>query len=304
MLIEKKSYKELLDEVPGYLAKVVHDSRSLIEARIWDSISMEQLESWLRNFESDEERLLSGLMLESLIFRSSAQTKALLYNAIESVLPNIVIDNPWAVIENESYLDVLTSRNELKHQIRLVPVIRDSDPPTKSGPLVARLYRRHVNVSDKFMIWPWQIKESYEKKVSLFVFIDDVVGTGEQFSEFLRQYKLDQYADAIFVYVPLLACHKGIENIQREFPFLRVGAVETIGNEYCFLNRPKVKDISDIEELYLKVEARKVNKRLLKKMSLGYKQLGLTFSFSHSTPNSSLPLYWYQDDKFTPLVRR
>ncbi|WP_442908136.1 phosphoribosyltransferase-like protein [Halomonas sp. IOP_14] len=30
----------------------------------------------------------------------------------------------------------------------------------------------------------------------------------------------------------------------------------------------------------------------------------MTFSYAHSTPNASLPLYWYEDENFSPLVRR
>jgi uracil phosphoribosyltransferase len=303
-MTEKISYKNLLDTAPSLLLRAKQDALLLVENKVWDSISEESLESWLNNFESEEEKLLSAYLLDALIFRSSDQIKALLYNAIESVLPNTLIENPWDVLANDRPIDKLTHRNTERYKTRIVPVIRDSDPPTKSGPSVARLYRRHVGISDDFMIWPWMIKKNHQTGVKTFVFIDDVLGTGKQFSEFFEKLGVDCLGGAEFIYIPLLATVSGIKNVKEKFPFLKVAAVEMIDETYNFFNRPSVRNIFDLQDLYLKVEKNKVNKRLLGKMSLGYSKLGLTFSYYHSTPNATLPLYWYEDDSFSPLVKR
>lgn len=302
------SYKDKLDEVPSYLMRVKREAKQLIQNQVWDCIDNDRLEAWMNNFITDEERLLSGLLLESLICRSKKQTKALLYNSIESVLPNALNENPWKVLDNESYLSCLTSREVLDKTIKIVPVIRDTDPPTKSGPALARLYKRDIDINEWYIKWPWQVEEYYEKKgLKTVIFIDDVLGTGTQFNKFYEKHYSNMRGQIKFVYIPLLASEKGIGNVKKSFPEIKISAVEVIKENDCFFTRknsPNISEIKDIKDLYLKVEKNKIKKRFLEKFSLGYGELALTVSFSHATPNATLPLYWYESENFKPLVRR
>jgi hypothetical protein len=36
----------------------------------------------------------------------------------------------------------------------------------------------------------------------------------------------------------------------------------------------------------------------------GYGDLGLSYAFSHATPNNTLPIFWYSSNKWTPLLDR
>ncbi|WP_156483670.1 phosphoribosyltransferase-like protein [Azotobacter vinelandii] len=219
------SYKELLDETPEYALKVKRYARLQIDQKIWDSISSNDLDSWLDNFKTTEEVLLSAILLESLISRSAAQTASILMSAIERALPRAIYETPAAVFEGSNFLEIFTSKS-VSERIRIVPVIRDLDPPTKSGPSIARMYRRQLGLNDKYMIWSWLIKDSFKDGINSFVFIDDVLATGQQVSEFFSGLSLDTYQDARFSYIPLLAHEEGIARIRKSFPFIKVSPVE------------------------------------------------------------------------------
>ncbi len=263
------------------------------------------LENWLSNFSTPEEQFLSAMLLDQFSIRSHSQITSLLDHAVLTCLPNSLHTTVDEVLSAPNYIELLGSRHDQSHRIRLVPVIRDSDPPTKSGPSVARLYRRSIKIADCNMIWPWQISEKIEKNVTTIVFIDDMVGSGEQFCEFIKKHVPDKSCDATrYIYIPLLAHIYGLENIEKNCPFIEIYPIETADVESNFFYRPGTQDICDLRELYLKVANKHLNRRLFKKMALGYNGLAMTISYAHSTPNATLPLYWYESDQFYPLVSR
>lgn len=297
------SYRELLDETPEYALKAKQYAKLQIDQRIWDSISSNDLDNWLGNFKETEEQLLSAILLESLIPRSEAQTASILTSALRCSLPNAKYKNPVEIFEGADCLKELTSKS-VTDSIRIVPVIRDLDPPTKSGPSIARMYKRQLGVNENYMIWPWLIKDHVTKGVNSFVFIDDVLASGQQASEFFAAYELDKYPGVHFSYIPLLAHDEGLRKIKVEHPHINVSPVEKVGQESSLFKSDRFSQIVDLEDLYLKVAKKHINRRLFKQMPTGYGSLALTFSYHHATPNASLPLYWYESESFYPLVRR
>jgi len=166
------------------------------------------------------------------------------------------------------------------------------------------MFKRQLGINEKYMIWPWLIDEKIKEGVETFVFIDDVLATGQQASEFFESHKIDQYSEVTFSYIPLLAHSRGLERIKRDFPNIKICAVEQITPEDSLFNNEKFKKISDLEHLYISVAKKHQSERFLKKMAKGYDDLALTFSYYHATPNATLPLYWYESDVFNPLVKR
>ena len=130
------SYKDLLEETNEYFTKVKQYARQQIDQKIWDSITSTDLDNWLSNFKSPEEKLLSAILLDAFIPRSAAQTTSVLTSAIERALPQAIYSNPQEVFEGTNFLEKFKSKN-ISNDIRIVPVIRNIDPPTKSGPSIA-----------------------------------------------------------------------------------------------------------------------------------------------------------------------
>lgn len=298
----QSSYKNHLSDLDTILVKVKERSKLLIDQGVWDSITHNRLDDWMSNFVEPESRFLSALLLDQFALRSSSQTESLIRHGVLSCLPRALCDNPIDALNELNYLNVL--RNREGSQVKLVPVIRDQDPPTKSGPSVARLYKRHLKVSDNNFIWPWKIKENYESGVRVFVFIDDVLASGNQFSEFIEKMNFEFYEDARFVYVPFVAHEIGLDNVRKRFDKIKVCPVERVSERNSFFERPVIKEISDISELYEAVSKEHLSPRFLKNMMYGYEGMAMTLSFNHATPNASLPLYWYESESFFPLVSR
>ncbi len=55
----------------------------MIYTKIWDGLDPTRLRSWLTNFESTEEKYFAAKLLDTLIYRSANQTRAIMYYLFE-----------------------------------------------------------------------------------------------------------------------------------------------------------------------------------------------------------------------------
>ena len=198
-----------------FVHAVLERCEDLIESGIWDGIERVRVDRWINNFKTPAEKYFGASILDALIYRSERHSFALMGQILQRVISDrIRIDRPS--IPQQDWLEGLRSRSA-DPSIRLVPVIKDSDPPTKSGPLMARLYRREFGMNDKWMCWPWQIHENIDSGAKTFLLVDDFLGTGTQFTSFCKRFEIAKNSDkCAFIYAPLAAHEQGLEKIKRE----------------------------------------------------------------------------------------
>ena len=293
-----------------FFENVLTSTKTLINSGLWKEISLRGLDNWIQYFESDSEKILCGMLLDALIFRSKAQTQALLSNVIEKSVPQAIQDDHPDIAL--SFCDMITSKypGSSLDDIRIVPVIRDIDPPTKSGPLVARLYKKEVQVNEKFMDWPWKLADR-ERTPKLVVFIDDFIGTGDQFIEFLDRFYKDNppNKDISYIYAPLAACSQGLDRLRGERPTMKLCHAEMVPDGYGFFSGLSSR-YEGISSAFIN-ETRATYDRFLEKVGLGklkqkygYGDLELTYTYAHGTPNATLPILWAANENYQPLFSR
>lgn len=303
------SFKSI-DEGVLFFENVLTSTKTLINSGLWKEVDLRGLHDWVGYFETDSEKFLCGMILDALIFRSKAQTKALLANVLEKSIPQCLDDISSEI--SQDFSSIVTSKypGDWLNRIRIVPVIRDIDPPTKSGPLVARLYKKEVQVNDRFMDWPWSLSRN-NKKPEIVIFIDDFIGTGDQFTEFLERFFKDNPKDpeVYYIYAPLAACSKGIDRLKEEYGNIKVCQAEIVPEKSGFF--------SGMSARYLGIEGHLINEIIetydsfLNKVGLsklkekrGYGDLELTYTYAHGTPNATLPLLWAANEIYQPLFSR
>ncbi len=191
-------------------------------------------------------------------------------------------------------------------------MIRTSDPPTKSGPLLTRLYRRALKLNDKWMIWPWQIEAAIADGVSMFLVIDDFLGTGHQFRDFAAQFRIGTYLPhTCMVYAPLVAHVHGISELQLAFPGLHVCAAEVLDDTYnlfCetslwFRDRSATNSPGGAKEFYDSL-VRTRGLPISPAWQTGYGGLAIAYGFQHATPDNCLPIFWIRGPYWQSLLER
>jgi hypothetical protein len=294
-----------------FIEQVLDRCKNLINSGIWEGLTQIRLDTWMRNFTSATERYFGACVLDCLIYRSEKQTISLMEHLFQRTLPDLLRRHPPPGGCSVLWVSLLRSPSFGPHPpVCIVPVIRWGDPPTKSGPALARLYRRHLGLTESWMIWPWQIEAAKKAGFSQFLFIDDFLGTGEQFCEFSNQFGLSTGLQGCYaVYAPLVAHNDGIVAVRKCLPDLHIVAVEVIDNSYSLFSdespwfndglnsAPLARDFYDAlvarVQLPIKPDALR-----------GYGKLSLAYAFNHATPDNCLPIIWSEGIKWKPLLER
>ena len=294
---------ELPADGPTYTDHIITRSCDLIAHNIWQGMEEVRLGQWLNNFPDPEQRYFAARVLDTLIFRSDSQTKSMLTHLFQRTLPDVA----WHYSlpsDLHSAFDRLKARTEPK--IRVVPVVPSQHSAMASGPLIARLIRRHLDFNRR-----WLISQARVRKTKHFVvFVDDFIGTGDQFSNFLTQHNLTYLIrEQRCCYVAIAAHSDGIRNLRSSFPELPVSAVDLLEPRNGLFHEESLafpdgtNTILDAREFYYKMlDAFDIHATDYRD---GYGGLALTYAFAHGVPNNSTPLLWWpQSVHWTPLFPR
>jgi hypothetical protein len=297
-------FLEIPDGVDQYIDRVIRRCDSLVAAQIWSDIDRNRLQYWFKSFSGIEEQYFAALVLDSLIYRSKAQTKALMTQAIQRLLPELLRPTGELTKYDGKWLETIKKSGV---PIRLVPVIRQGDGPNKSGNSVCRDYGNLLNVNNRIIINPDDIPKAKKDGCKLFIFVDDFLGTGNQFSKFYTSIKSE--IDGVqAVYLPLCAHESGIKNVKETCGELLISSPDLLGDKDKFLKA----DSQLLPDRINKYDALRsfyhylLEKRLGCKIDEpeGYGGLGLVYGFYNATPNATLPLLWSKKNDNMYLLTR
>jgi len=176
---------------------------------------------------------------------------------------------------------------------------------------MAREFKRHMQISESWIAWPDDIPKLIAEGVEMLIFIDDFLGTGDQFKSFYKPHSAPSAAASVYtVYAPLAAHTFGIGNVQSEFSHVHTTSAELLTSTNALFDPPatvfndSVNDAASALAFYLNLLADK-NIDVTGDARHGYGHLELTYAFSHATPDNCLPILWWRDsDNWHPLFDR
>jgi hypothetical protein len=292
-----------------YTRAIFQRSDDLIRFGIWSDLDPSRLHRWIANFRTEEERYFAACILDGLIYRSNKQTFALLDQLLSRVLPDLTRLVPPPSGHIPDWLHRLRSRTE-DPGIRLVAVAGKEDPVSKSAYHIARTIRRKFGINEAWFAKGWEVREERSRGTKIFVFIDDILATGEQFVDFISNENLVPLPDTYMVYAPLVAHKMGIQFVDSALSSqVHVSAVETLGYEYGIFHDESQFFMDGVNT----VQAAKIfYQEMLSRRDVhiaelhGFGQLQLAYAFEHAAPDNSLPLLWWREEptKWIPLFDR
>ena len=301
---QKSSQFSLPQGALAYIREITERCEDLINIGIWAGIDVQRLQRWLNNFKTEEEEYFAACILDNLIYRSNAQTKALLKQLFQRTLPDLTRLNAspvGTIYDWEERLKRSLTNRPVNPEVRLVTAAGVTDPPTKSAYEIARFMKRFLYIDERWIINSWEIIENVRRGIKIFIFIDDFLGTGTQFENLINDGGLNHVlSEAYFAYLPLAAHIQGISYLERKFPSLHVSATEVLYESHgifhkestCFkdgINSPQI-----AKEFYYnlldkyKIPIKGANRR-------GFGHLELAYIFEHAAPDNSLPILWWND---------
>ena len=285
----------------------------LVDFGAWDQTKID-LHGWLTNF-SASERGFALVLLSRFTFVADALVDQLFRSAFQNL--SILLDDVWQ--------DFNPARERWRRfcDNAMITLVQGERPnPSDSGWLFARKARQAIGVRQNQLHEPQKVVEELVRGFSgPVVFVDDFVGSGEQFLKtWARAYpvegrsvsfeSLSEASPASFYYVNAMTTEYGRCRIKKRAPRVRLSAGNVIPKRYSLAHpdsllwpdaiRPQ--GIQFIESIgrRLGFDADDGGESDWR----GFHQLGLALAFAHCVPDASLPLFYTQNRGWTPLVQR
>lgn len=293
----------------GFFEESVRRFKLLLQKQVLTGIELSSLNRWLSNFRSDEEKYLAAHLLNSLIYRSEQMLCSSFQHLIHSELPTFLQKNTFKMPYGLGHFrDELVNASD-EHSLRFVAVDGGFEStPGKSGATIIRTFRRHISINKKILCKPENIK-SLPQNVHFLIFIDDILGTGKQFSKFVNHYELASLKDKFkMAYCPLVSYESGIKSLNAKYPWLTIMPIEQLNEKNQFFREkagmPGIwhgdahNSVSDVKQFF-----NTLAKRADIPQTNQY-SLDLTVLFQHAGPNNTLSAYWASSTRWNPLIPR
>lgn len=314
------------------LKKDLLNKIKVLNETTWESRSgNKKIESWLSNFEEDEQIQVLFLLSRFMYF-GSIQMRNLLKSLYRDLFKYRIIERIRK--ENGDTRDLKFINSSFENEQRKTRFLGMGNP-SESGPHLLYFFRQENEMSKKLFIHTHEIfsydgttLKSNLPDVKHFVFIDDFCGSGSQamnYSKVVRNIK-NVNKDAEVSYLMLFATKEGKENVRDNTLFDFVESVFELDKSFkCFEsdsrvfdNKPTLIDQKLAEEISLKygsslmkficekeVDPSEVDNCAIKNAH-GFGDGQLLVGFHHNTPDNTLPIFWYdeKDPGWIPMFKR
>jgi len=287
----------------------------LVDFHAWDPQKINP-RGWLGNFDKFD-RGFALIMLSRFTFLADHLVDQLFRAAFQNISNSIA--SVW-----EPFPKAQAQWNRFCSDA-IVTIVQGEDPnPSDSGWLFARKARQSLGISESQLVEPKvavrEVKGGFDGPV---IFVDDFVGSGEQFVEtWQRSYDLGSGesasfksliqggSKAAFYYCNAMTTSYGRERLTRDAPQVRLSTGNLISERQSLVH-----DDSSQWPKAIHAEALKLVERIGRQLGFtaidggesdwrGFHGLGLGIAFSHSVPDANLPLFFTDANGWTPLVRR
>jgi len=276
----------------------------LCSTGVRQSLTVERVKQWVKQFQSPAEKTLARLILRNMIFRTTDQLMSSIRQALKQTTTHFVEQQgnkgnvAWGdALKGGTGLNIFCGPPSLPS--------RGYVSPGKSGELVARLVNQRHRIDKCF---PSEI--TVLKPDERFIVVDDGTYTGVQLCNFLRSWDIDFSTGRVAIAVSM-AHQTATKTLKEQFPDVPIYFGELLTPEMCFasLCQKWVKtgqwryDNASPLEVYVDIHQR--NQKFDKEYGAGgYGDIGALVAFEHGIPDDSIQLLWDISPTWQPLVNR
>lgn len=292
---------------------VLSKSRYFIDVQLWPIAPNLDPKGWLSNFKDDEMEYAVNL-LNAFSFFNDQMTDELFRSAIHGLSAGIVAGSPSFVAAQGSWRGFMSS-------VIITYVEGEIPNPTDSGFTFARKARQVVEIDERQIFHPADaLSAALSNRYRPILFVDDFVGSGNQMIDtWNRPYslpggaamsfaELQRSRGGMFFYCPLVCTAYGASRIRTACPSLHLHPAHELDTRDSVTHSD-----STLWPDLLKQEARSFLYSVSDRAGIvngykygweGFHDLGLAIGFKHSVPDATLPLYFWDENGWIPLVRR
>lgn len=278
---------------------------------LWPRTEVLDPQGWLSNF-TEEEMPLAIHLLNAFQFFSEDLTDSLFVAAFQGLSTEV---------SRRGRSAGRAAWSSLVDRAIVTPVEGERPNPTDSGYAFARRARRLLDIPEARILRPAQALGQLISAATPIIFVDDFVGSGNQFIEtWARPYGHDVAAQAVsfksvaqirggdFYYCPLICTEYGAERIRATCPEVHLMPAYVISARDGALHaesRLWPRELLPLARQFIESASQRAGIPPAGTSGWqGFHALGLALGFAHSVPDATLPLFYWEAQGWRPLIRR
>lgn len=282
-----------------------------LEVQLWPLHNKLDPERWLSNFTTLEMNhavhLLHAFMYFSQLLMDQMFSAA--FQKISQAVRRA----------NEPFLSTQAAWRSFVDNAIITHVTGETPRETDSGFHFSRMGRQVLDIHENRILSPeGTLEELLDGGPRPVVFVDDFVGSGNQFvATWKRVVQLkgsipmsfENLASVVrgseFIYCPLVCTDLGRQEISRQCPGVRLKPVHFLSRKYSALAPDSFiwpDNLRDSAVAFLGAASKRAG--IPDYEWKGFNELGLAIAFENSVPDATLPLFYWNENGWKPLVER
>jgi hypothetical protein len=282
----------------------------LSDIRVWTAELKTAGRRWLRNFD-DKDQDDAAALLDAFVFFSDEFVDRLFIAAFDALAVEVTRNSV-------TYDDKKAQWQAFKDQVLITHPTGEMPNVTDSGYAFDRRARQMLSIDQAHILDPALVVSRLRSGPPVpVVFVDDFVGSGDQFKktwqrEFDTATGKASFASIAasggvgpFFYCPLVCTQHGRAVIQTDCKELEVRPTHLLPEESSANHADSLLWPDALRAQAAKfIEDNSVKAGIAANKCWGYAGLGLALAFEHGVPDSTLPIIWWEENGWVPLVRR
>jgi hypothetical protein len=273
-------------------------------------------EQWLHNFQ-DSELEHAIHLLNAFMYLSDSLVNEMFVAAFQTLSRFFRGYSDSLLASQVGWKDFLAT-------VRFSYVTGEIPNPTDSGFAFARKARQLLGIPEERIQSPEATaSELVDTGPWPVVFVDDFVGSGSQFLATWNRSialssgrqvtfaQLSRIRNQDFYYCPLICCAHGLQAIRQYAPAVRLNPCHVLSPNYSALVADSVlwpRHLVPTAANFLKVASQRAGIPDSDGANTddwqGFQKLGLALAFQHAVPDATLPIFYWEQNGWKPLIRR
>ena len=264
-----------------------------MENYVWrNSISRPDIDIWLENFngkvfDSAIEKRIAMWLLCNYTYYNETEIKYLCGNVYRQFIHTLASN------------DYITSKNDLDIYLRNRVYYAAADSAGGSGNMILYHFRKANNIASDRCFAPPNFPKG---KDNILVFLNDVSLSGREAASYFESSICNVECKNVF-YLTLIASDAAIKSIAKNGVTL-LSSIKLESRDKCFSDDSMVFHSFPSVKEYARKMVQGYGELLYKGNALGFSDGQYCFGFYYSTPNNTLPIFWYSSKEWKPIFKR
>jgi hypothetical protein len=284
-----------------------------VDVQLWPLQKTLNARGWLGNFIGDEKEHAIHL-LNGFLYFSSVLVDQMFAAAFQSLSSRF--HTPGS-----SYLVLQSNWQQFLDTVIVTYVTGERPNPTDSGYSFARKTRQLLGIPETRITSPADAVQRLVHQPGPILFVDDFVGSGNQFVETWRRTvsisgitasfeKIAAVSPASFYYCPVICTEYGYSRLRHDCPTVILQPAHILTRRYSALAPD-----SFIWPARLQATSVDFLQRASSRAGIpdtggnvndwrGFHQLGLALAIGDSVPDATLPIFYWEENGWKPLLKK